>query len=190
MENSHLLDKSALAALDDERFSQELARRLKDCIYKLAIAQAFPLVESNPKDMLRAKLLTERLMKTISRSNLLDQIASVEFFPNGELEKFQNWLTQACERYKQRPKPRKLPETPFKLEVADSIAQVFLSYGKKLSVTDSELSGVSDFVFAVEVALLALGRKRGDIKRLLAKVKENIAEAGTASIVTDEDETL
>lgn len=188
MKSSHLLNESALAKLDD-RFPPRFASRLKDCIYTMAIAQAFPLAESDPKDTLKAKNLIEQLMETIDRSEHLDRMAQM-FFRDGDLEKFKAWLAREFKDHPPSLKVRKRPQSDFKLEVAGSIAQVFLFHGKKLTVTDSDYGTKSDFVFAVEVALLALGRKRGDIKRLLAQVKENIAEAGTASIVTDEDETL
>jgi len=184
MASSHLPNESALAALDDERFSPLFASRLKDCIYRMA----FPLAKSDPQDTLRAKFLTEQLMETISRSEHLDRMAPA-FFRDEGLEKFQKWLTRVCEDRAPSPK-RKRPQTDFKLEVAGSIAQVFLYFGKKLTVTDSEGYGESDFVFAVEVALAALGRKRGDIKRLLAEVKKIIAEDPIAFIFTDEDDIL
>ncbi len=183
MKSSHLLNESALAMLDDERFSPKFASRLKDCIYTMAIAQYFPLAESDPKDTLKAKILTEQLMETISRSEHLDRIAPV-FFRDGDLEKFRAWLTRECEHRQRRPKAHKLPQSDFKLEVAGSIAQVFLFHGKKLTVTDSDYGTISDFVFAVEVALAALGRKRGDIKRLLFQVQKIIAERGPVAFAS------
>ena len=161
----------------DKRFSPRFASRLKDCICALAQRSQTGMRENDPEDTLKAKILIDQLIEIIDRSERLDCMARM-VFRDGDLHKYRAWLARVCEDHPPSHKSRKHPQTDFKLEVAGSIAQVFLFHGKKLTVTDSYYGTKSDFVFAVEVALAALGRKRGDIKRLLFQVQKIIAERG------------
>lgn len=192
MRTSHLLDEKALTKLD-ERFPPFFAGHLRECVLSVA-DRSQRLRDSDPRDTLKAKIVLHQLIEMIDRSEQLDMIARL-IFRNGkaDLEKFRAWLTREWERGPRTP-IQKLPKLEFKLEVALAIACVFLFHKRKLTVWESlnakDEERKSEFMFAVEVALLALGRNRGDIKRLCFQAQKIIKTKDILDILPSNPDLL